>query len=445
MSHYITIATDRTIETVFNEKIFADSNEYLKNVEEGSRFILIVKYYKEKDFRIMGVYEAEKRGYEDFNNAIFGKDNNNKAKFPYRVKFKETDIKFDVRLSLIKDRYPEVASKIISFYRYPEKRTISEKEEFNEIVNACLFKPGRGITFDSIAGLENLKNYIRRKIRFRGSRGSLSKQEWEKWQKLVEKLDHNPKYGILLFGPPGTGKTLFSKALANEIDGKYFEIRAHDISGYPGEAEKKIENIFNEELLLSERGVLFIDEAEWILRKREEQTSSVMQRVTPTLLSQWSRIFEYEFNKKLIFIIMTTNQPEIIDEAFLRPGRFDAVFYVPLPNEQQVKQIIEKNLKQYFKDNNNNEFDKILNEEILPKLSSNIYDNKKTADEYYCGADIYQLCKVTKEIAIFNRKEKIEKDHIIEALGEIKPSISKEVVSKMEEFKKRIKYVKDAN
>jgi hypothetical protein len=79
----------------------ADNNEYFKGVRKGDKLILIVK--EEKDFRIMGVYEAEDDGYFDDKNAIFGyyNDRKDKAKFPFRVKFRENDIKFDVDLSLI--------------------------------------------------------------------------------------------------------------------------------------------------------------------------------------------------------------------------------------------------------------------------------------------------------------------------------------------------------
>jgi transitional endoplasmic reticulum ATPase len=262
---------------------------------------------------------------------------------------------------------------------------------------------------------------------------------WNRWKELVKELNHNPKYGILLFGPPGTGKTMFSKALANEIEGKYFEIKAHHISGYPGEGEKRIESIF-EELLSSERAVLFIDEAEWILRKREEQTSSVMQRITPTLLSQWSRVFEYESSKNLIFIIMTTNQPEMIDTAFLRPGRFDRIFYVPPPNKEQVKQILEKQLKDYWDKKQNIDFNQYI-DILLGKLSTHIY-GENNSEAYYCGADIYQLCKVAKEIAIHNERGKITKKDIEEAKEKIKPSIRREVIEEMEKFMNLLKATK---
>ncbi|MDT7880565.1 MAG: hypothetical protein RQ990_06925 [Candidatus Hydrothermia bacterium] len=82
--YYITVATSYTIEKVFQYGIFADNNEYLKDVKKGDKLILIVK--EEKDFRIIGVYEAEDDGYFDDKNAIFGYYND-KVNFPFRVKF----------------------------------------------------------------------------------------------------------------------------------------------------------------------------------------------------------------------------------------------------------------------------------------------------------------------------------------------------------------------
>jgi hypothetical protein len=82
--YYITVATSYTIEKVFQYGIFADNNEYLKDVKKGDKLILIVK--EEKDFRIIGVYQAEDDGYFDDKNPIFGYYNG-KVNFPFRVKF----------------------------------------------------------------------------------------------------------------------------------------------------------------------------------------------------------------------------------------------------------------------------------------------------------------------------------------------------------------------
>jgi hypothetical protein len=82
--YFVTIATSDTIENVFQYKIFADNNEYLKRVRKGDKLVLIVR--EGKDFRIMGVYEAEGEGYFDDKNAIFGYYNG-KVNFPFGVKF----------------------------------------------------------------------------------------------------------------------------------------------------------------------------------------------------------------------------------------------------------------------------------------------------------------------------------------------------------------------
>ena len=147
--------------------------------------------------------------------------------------------------------------------------------------------------------------------------------------------------GVLLYGPPGTGKTFLAQATSSEIDGEFIELSPAIVRGYPGEPERKIEEIF-ERLTQVPRAVLFIDEAEALLPRRESQTSTVMQRIVPTFLSQLSKLREYRL--KPVLVIAATNSPWNIDTAFLRPGRLDCRFYVPPPNAPERVQILRQAL-----------------------------------------------------------------------------------------------------
>lgn len=88
---------------------------------------------------------------------------------------------------------------------------------------------------------------------------------------------------------------------------------------------------------------MFFDEAEWVLCKREGQSSTVMQQVTPVLLAQLGRILKER--SRAVVVIAATNRPELVDPAFLRPGRFDKLFYVGLPNTKARTEILRTHIK----------------------------------------------------------------------------------------------------
>jgi SpoVK/Ycf46/Vps4 family AAA+-type ATPase len=112
--------------------------------------------------------------------------------------------------------------------------------------------------------------------------------------------------GVWLYGPPGTGKTRIAQATASELEARFEEMSPSVIRGYPGDPEQRLEMLFRD-LHSSPRAVLFLDEAEALLARREEQKSSVMERITAVLLSQLSGIFQDR--NRSILLIATTNAP----------------------------------------------------------------------------------------------------------------------------------------
>lgn len=176
-----------------------------------------------------------------------------------------------------------------------------------------------GSRFEKVVGLDDVKSFI--------------------VERMVEPL-LNPELaasyglrvggGILLYGPPGTGKTLLAKATAAELDARFEELSPSVIRGWPGEPEARVERLFSE-LRGSPRAVLFLDEAEALLARRDDQRSSVMERMTTVLLTQLSKISIGGASP--FFVIAATNAPWDIDDAFLRPGRLDRHFYVGPPDE----------------------------------------------------------------------------------------------------------------
>lgn len=146
----------------------------------------------------------------------------------------------------------------------------------------------------------------------------------------------------MLFGPPGTGKTWIAQATAAELEAEWLEITPSVIRGFPGDAEYRLEKIF-EKALQSPRVVIFLDEAEALLAQREDQASTVIRRVVPVLLGLFSRVSARR--DRPVLIIAATNRPWDIDEAFLRPGRLDVRLFVGLPDQEAREAIIRISLE----------------------------------------------------------------------------------------------------
>lgn len=311
---------------------------------------------------------------------------------------------------------PEITEKILSLFKIPDVLKEVQPTESDLLLTEI----PEEYTLENVAGLEDVKNFIRQRI--------LASFEDEKTQKIAYRLKLKVSAGILLVGPPGTGKTLISQTIAKCLNARFIEISPSVIIGYPGEAEQRLEKIFAT-LDNEPRAVIFLDEAEWILCRRKNLTSSVMQRITPLLLMQLSKIFKEK--TKLIIIIAATNKPERIDEAFLRPGRFDRIFYIPLPDKNVRKEIIKLQLR----DRANQ-----LSEDDITEIAEEL--------DGYSGADIEKIINESAYIAFerFCRKKEevfITKEDIKEVIAKTPKSVPREEIEKIEEWVKNkgIKYI----
>ncbi len=150
--------------------------------------------------------------------------------------------------------------------------------------------------------------------------------------------------GLLLYGPPGTGKTMLAKAVATEVDAAFYHVRPSDImSGQVGQAEANIDRLFRT-LRRETRAVLFIDEVEALVPSRRRNGSTIMQRVISQILGEVDGLAEAP-DGHVLLLIGATNEPDMIDLAMMRPGRFDAKVLVALPNQPARRQILKACLR----------------------------------------------------------------------------------------------------
>ena len=143
-----------------------------------------------------------------------------------------------------------------------------------------------------------------------------------------------PPRGVLLYGPPGTGKTLLARALAHEAGARFVHVRASDVvSKWYGEAEKRMQQAFDRARAEAPT-VMFFDEIDALARNREFSHEAT-HRIVSTFLENMDGLREVEG----VIVLAATNRPEAVDEALLRPGRFDRLVEVPLPGRDDRRAI----------------------------------------------------------------------------------------------------------
>lgn len=236
-------------------------------------------------------------------------------------------------------------------------------------------------------------------------------------KKMKNLLNIDHAKGILLYGPPGTGKSYIAKQLANMIN--YTDIR--EVKGpeifdkFVGGSERNIREIFapaktyvnDDDLLL-----VIIDEADSICQKRTESLgSNVGNSVVNQLLTEISGVEK----KNNIFLILTTNRKDMIDEALLRPGRIDIAIEIGLPNEQERQEILQVHANNIKTQLQNIQLDE------LSKLTIN-----------YTGAELQMVIREGTNIAIQRNVDPktnkplsddifVTQSDLIKAVGNIKP------------------------
>jgi len=161
---------------------------------------------------------------------------------------------------------------------------------------------------------------------------------------LFKKVGIEPPKGILLVGPPGCGKTMLAKAVASHTEASFIRMVGSELAQkYIGEGGRMVRELFS---LAKDKSpsIIFLDEIDAIGAKRLDSATSGDREVQRTLMQLLAELDGFDALED-VKIIAATNRPDILDDALLRPGRFDRVIEIPLPESDGRKRILEIHLK----------------------------------------------------------------------------------------------------
>ncbi len=296
----------------------------------------------------------------------------------------------------------------------PRKRSKNQPDDTTNTFVPMTTIPDIG--FEDVIGLEDVKKYIKMNV--------IKPFENPEIYKIFKKEAGG---GALLYGPPGTGKTMIAKAIANEVGAVFYSIKASDImSKWVGESEQNVKNLF-EAVRSHDITVLFIDEIESITTKRGSHNSSVLDRVVSEFLSQLDGFNEETDN--VTMLLAATNVPSKIDEAIMRPGRFDRLIYIPLPEKEARVAILKKMIDQVPIEND-------LDFEMISEITDG-----------FSGADLKGLVETTKTYAIERTLDTgdvsvISSEDFLEAMIGRNPSTTIKLMEQYDKFKEDRQHIK---
>jgi proteasome regulatory subunit len=245
------------------------------------------------------------------------------------------------------------------------------------------------IDYENVGGLDEQILQVREAIEL-----PLEKPE------LFRKVGIEPPKGILLVGPPGCGKTMLAKAVASQTKASFIRMVGSELAQkYIGEGGRMVRELFS---LAKDKSpaIIFLDEIDAIGAKRLDSATSGDREVQRTLMQLLAELDGFD-SLEDVKIIAATNRPDILDDALLRPGRFDRVIEIPLPDESGRKTILSIHLE---------------------RMSTSRVNIAKIVEmtEGFSGAELKATTVESGMIAIRDGRSKVKQNDVLLAVERIK-------------------------
>lgn len=255
------------------------------------------------------------------------------------------------------------------------------------------------VSWDDVGGLDEVKRLLKEVV------------EWPlKSPESYRDIGIEAPKGVLLYGPPGTGKTLLAKAIAHESEANFITAKGSELlSKWYGESEKRIAEVFKRARQVAP-SIIFLDELDSLapIRGASASEPQVTARILNQLLSEMDGLEEL----RAVVVIGATNRPDIIDPALLRPGRFDELILVPVPDAGARREIFKVHTQKMS----------LAADVDIEKLVS--------LTDQYTGADIAAMCKKAGREALredLHAKE-VKQKHFLQAVAETGPSVTSDTM-----------------
>ena len=270
---------------------------------------------------------------------------------------------------------------------------------------------GNGHGFEDIAGMQELKDLLQQKVIF-----VIQNKELAEQYRLV------PPNGMLLYGPPGCGKSFFAEKFAEQTGFNFIMVKASDLASiYVHGSQEKIGELFKQ----AEKDaptVLCFDEFDAFVPNRSLPGTSHVSGEVNEFLTQLNNCA-----KRGIFVVGTTNRPDMIDPAVLRTGRLDKIIYVPLPDHDARREMFKIHIKGRPFTEGSIDFDKL----------SDLTDG-------YISSDIAFIVNDAAMTAAFTRTE-ITQELLEKSISETKPSVSKESLAMYDDLQRKMEGINRGN